>query len=118
MHDRTRTFTRRADARHPEHGYPWLIHKLTYRRANTRNIHVRGYKEQGNINTPMDLAIRNQIDRFDLVIDAIDRIPALRVAGAHVKERMKIEILKCQRFAYSEGYDLPEFTDWQWPNSR
>ena len=100
------------------HGYPWLIHKLTYRRANTRNIHVRGYKEQGNINTPMDLAIRNQIDRFDLVIDAIDRIPALHVAGAHVKERMKIEILKCQRFAYSEGYDLPEFTDWQWPNSR
>jgi len=100
------------------HGYPWLIHKLTYRRANTRNIHVRGYKEQGNINTPMDLAIRNQIDRFDLVIDAIDRIPALSVAGAHVKERMQNEILKCQRFADSEGYDLPEFTDWQWPGSR
>jgi xylulose-5-phosphate/fructose-6-phosphate phosphoketolase len=100
------------------HGYPWLIHKLTYRRANTRNIHVRGYKEQGNINTPMDLAIRNQIDRFDLVIDAIDRIAALSVAGAHVKERMKSEILECQRFADSEGYDLPEFTDWQWPNSR
>jgi xylulose-5-phosphate/fructose-6-phosphate phosphoketolase len=100
------------------HGYPWLIHKLTYRRSNTRNIHVRGYKEQGNINTPMDLAIRNQIDRFDLVIDAIDRVPALRIAGAHVKEHMKNSIFECQRFAYSEGYDLPEFTDWQWPGSR
>jgi xylulose-5-phosphate/fructose-6-phosphate phosphoketolase len=84
----------------------------------TRNIHVRGYKEQGNINTPMDLAIRNQIDRFDLVIDAIDRVAARSVAGAHVKEHMKNEILKCQRFADSEGYDLPEFTDWQWPGSR
>jgi xylulose-5-phosphate/fructose-6-phosphate phosphoketolase len=100
------------------HGYPWLIHKLTYRRSNTRNIHVRGYKEQGNINTPMDLAIRNQIDRFDLVIDAIDRVPALRIAGVHVKEHMKNSILECQRFAYSEGYDLPEFTDWQWQGSR
>jgi xylulose-5-phosphate/fructose-6-phosphate phosphoketolase len=100
------------------HGYPWLIHKLTYRRSNSRNIHVRGYKEQGNINTPMDLAIRNQIDRFNLVIDAIDRVPALNVAGAHVKERMKNAILGCQRFAATEGYDLPEFTDWQWPGSR
>jgi xylulose-5-phosphate/fructose-6-phosphate phosphoketolase len=96
------------------HGYPWLIHKLTYRRANTRNIHVRGYKEQGNINTPMELAIRNQIDRFNLVIDAIDRIPALSVAGAHVKEHMKDEIFECQRFAYTEGFDRPEFSDWQW----
>lgn len=100
------------------HGYPWLIHKLTYRRANSRNTHVRGYKEQGNINTPMDLAIRNQIDRFNLVMDAIDRVAALSVAGAHVKERMKFEILRCQRFAASEGNDLPEFTDWQWPGIR
>jgi xylulose-5-phosphate/fructose-6-phosphate phosphoketolase len=100
------------------HGYPWLIHKLTYRRSNTRNIHVRGYKEQGNINTPMDLAIRNQIDRFNLVIDTIDRVTALSVAGAHVKERMKNKILKCQHFADSEGYDLPEFTDWQWPGNK
>jgi xylulose-5-phosphate/fructose-6-phosphate phosphoketolase len=99
------------------HGYPWLIHRLTYRRANSPNIHVRGYKEQGNINTPMELAIRNQIDRFDLVIDAIDRVPALRIAGAHVKERMKDEILECRRFAYAEGFDRPEFADWQWPTT-
>jgi len=98
------------------HGYPWLIHKLTYRRTNSPNIHVRGYKEQGDINTPMDLAIRNQIDRFNLVIDAIDRVPALRVAGAHVKEHMRNEILACQHFAYTEGFDRPEFSDWQWPH--
>jgi xylulose-5-phosphate/fructose-6-phosphate phosphoketolase len=63
----------------------------------------------------MELAIRNQIDRFDLVIDAIDRVPALRVAGAHVKEKMKNQILECQHFAYSEGQDLPAFAGWQWP---
>jgi xylulose-5-phosphate/fructose-6-phosphate phosphoketolase len=97
------------------HGYPWLIHKLIYRRANSPNVQVRGYKEQGNINTPMELAIRNQIDRFDLVIDAIDRVPALRVAGARVKEKMKNQILECQHFAYSEGQDLPAFAGWQWP---
>ena len=65
------------------HGYPWLIHRLTYRRTNHKNLHVRGYKEKGNINTPLDLAIRNQIDRFSLAIDVIDRVPALHVAGAH-----------------------------------
>ncbi|HYW93101.1 MAG TPA: phosphoketolase family protein [Gammaproteobacteria bacterium] len=96
------------------HGYPWLIHKLTYRRRNSAGIHVRGYKEHGNINTPMELAIRNQIDRFDLVIDAIDRVPALRVAGAHVKERMKKQILACLRYAEQEGADPPEFADWRW----
>jgi xylulose-5-phosphate/fructose-6-phosphate phosphoketolase len=97
------------------HGYPWLIHKLLYRRCNSRNVHVRGYKEQGNINTPMDLAIRNQIDRFDLVIDAIDRVPGLQLVGAHVRERMRDAILACQRFASSEGYDHPDHADWRWP---
>ena len=68
------------------HGYPWLIHRLTYRRTNHKNLHVRGYKEKGNINTPLDLAIQNQIDRFSLAIDVIDRVPTLEVAGAHAKE--------------------------------
>ncbi|HYW03610.1 MAG TPA: phosphoketolase family protein [Gammaproteobacteria bacterium] len=99
------------------HGYPWLIHKLTYRRRNSAGIHVRGYKEHGNINTPMELAIRNQIDRFDLVIDALDRVPALRVAGAHVKERMKKQILACLRYAEQEGTDPPEFADWRWDHA-
>ena len=96
------------------HGYPWRIHKLVYRRANSRHFHVRGYKENGNINTPMDLAIRNQIDRFDLVIDAIDRVPALAAGGAHVKDKMKDAILDCQRYAGESGTDSPEFADWRW----
>jgi len=100
------------------HGYPYLIHKLVYRRANSRNLHVRGYKEHGNINTPMELAIQNQIDRFNLVIDVIDRVPQLQVAGAHVKEMMKNQIIENIDYAYREGYDQPEFTDWKWPGQQ
>jgi xylulose-5-phosphate/fructose-6-phosphate phosphoketolase len=96
------------------HGYPWLIHKLIYRRTNSSNVHVRGYKEHGNINTPMELAIRNQIDRFDLVIDAIDRVPRLQVAGAHVKEHMKDLILKSLGYATEQGTDSPDYTGWRW----
>ncbi len=97
------------------HGYPWLIHKLTYRRCNQKNIHVRGYKEQGNINTPLELAIRNQIDRFNLAIDVIDRVPKIRVSGAHVKEWLKNQIIENSNHAYEYGIDKPEFTDWKWP---
>jgi xylulose-5-phosphate/fructose-6-phosphate phosphoketolase len=97
------------------HGYPWLIHKLIYRRANSSNVHVRGYKEHGNINTPMELAIRNQIDRFDLVIDVIDRVPRLQIAGAHVKEHMKDMILRSLSYATEQGIDPPEFGAWRWP---
>ena len=100
------------------HGYPYLIHKLTYRRTNSPRIHVRGYKEHGNINTPMELAIRNQIDRFDLVIDVIDRVPKLQVMGAHVKELMKNEIIESLNFAFQEGYDRPDFSGWTWPHER
>ncbi|MHB1239345.1 MAG: phosphoketolase family protein, partial [Gammaproteobacteria bacterium] len=100
------------------HGYPYLIHKLAYRRTNSRNLHVRGYKECGNINTPMELAIRNQIDRFNLVIDVINRVPQLQVAGAHVKEQMKNQIIANLLFASHEGYDQPEFSDWNWPYER
>jgi xylulose-5-phosphate/fructose-6-phosphate phosphoketolase len=96
------------------HGYPWLIHKLAYRRAN-KNLHVRGYKEHGNINTPLELAIRNQADRFTLAMDVIDRVPRLRVAGAHVKEWLRNEICRHQRYAYETGEDMPEITNWKWP---
>ena len=71
------------------HGYPWLIHRLAYRRTNHKNLHVRGYKEKGNINTPLELAINNQIDRFSLAIDVIDRVPGLQVSGAHAKEKYR-----------------------------
>jgi xylulose-5-phosphate/fructose-6-phosphate phosphoketolase len=98
------------------HGYPWLIHRLTYRRTNHKNIHVRGYKEKGNINTPMDLAIRNQIDRFSLAIDVIDRVPSLRVAGAHVKDELRNMQIDCQRYAYENGIDKPEIDRWTWPD--
>ncbi|MDD5328919.1 MAG: phosphoketolase family protein [Sulfuricella sp.] len=97
------------------HGYPWLIHRLAYRRANHDNIHVRGYKEKGNINTPLELAIQNEIDRFSLTIDAIDRIPALRVAGAHVKEKMRNRKIECRNFAHLNGIDPPEEEGWTWP---
>ncbi len=97
------------------HGYPWLIHKLTYRRTNQHRIHVRGYKERGNINTPLELAIDNQIDRFNLVIDVIDRVPKLRSAAAYVKERMKNEILDNLNYAYEHGIDKEEMRDWKWP---
>jgi xylulose-5-phosphate/fructose-6-phosphate phosphoketolase len=97
------------------HGYPWLIHRLTYRRTNHDNLHVRGYKEKGNINTPLDLAIRNQIDRFSLAIDVIDRVPRLRVAGAHVKETLRNMQIDCQHYAYEHGIDKPEVDQWTWP---
>jgi xylulose-5-phosphate/fructose-6-phosphate phosphoketolase len=96
------------------HGYPWLIHKLVYRRPNQHRIHVRGYKEQGNINTPLELAIANQIDRFNLVIDVIDRLPQLIAAGAHVKERMKNAIIENCNYSHTYGVDQNEITHWQW----
>jgi len=97
------------------HGYPWLIHRLAYRRTNHRNLHVRGYKEKGNINTPMDLAIRNEIDRFSLAIDAIDRVPGLQKTGAHAKEKFRNMQIECQRYAYEHGIDKPEVDQWKWP---
>lgn len=97
------------------HGYPWLIHKLTYRRTNHANIHVRGYKEKGNINTPLELAINNQIDRFNLVIDVIHRVPKLGAAAAYVSERMKNAIIEHKAYAYKNGIDKPEITNWKWP---
>jgi len=97
------------------HGYPWLIHRLAYRRTNHQNMHVRGYKEHGDINTPLDLAMRNQIDRFDLVIDVIDRVPKLQVVGAHVKEQMRDQIIEHTNYAREHGIDKPEIRNWEWP---
>ncbi len=97
------------------HGYPTLIHRLTYRRTNHHNIHVRGYKEKGNINTPLELAINNQIDRFSIAIDVIDRVPHLKVAGAHAKEAFRNQQLDCVSYAHEEGIDMPEILNWKWP---
>ncbi len=97
------------------HGYPWLIHKLVYRRSNQERIHVRGYKEEGNINTPLELAILNEIDRFHLVIDVINRVPKLGSNAAYVKERMKNAIIDNLDYAHTHGIDKPEITNWSWP---
>jgi len=97
------------------HAYPWLIHKLAYKRTNHRNMHVRGYKEKGNINTPLELAIENQIDRFNLAIDMIDRVPRLQVIGAHVKDWLQNQIIDHVNYAHQHGIDPPEITKWKWP---
>ena len=98
------------------HAYPWLIHKLTYRRTNHDNLHVRGYKEKGNINTPFELAMRNQVDRFSLAIDAIDRVPKLQTSGAHVKEWLKDQICEHINYAFEHGIDKLEIRNWKWPS--
>jgi xylulose-5-phosphate/fructose-6-phosphate phosphoketolase len=100
------------------HGYPWLIHKFTYRRTNHSNIHVRGYMERGNINTPLELAIKNDVDRFHLAIDVIDRVPRLQGAAAHLKEWLKGQIIESVNYAYAEGIDKPEIRNWTWPMPR
>jgi len=97
------------------HGYPWLIHKLAYRFTNHENLHVRGYKERGNINTPLELAILNQTDRFTLVIDVIDRVPGLADRAAHLKEKMKNEIILNLAYAHEHGTDSEQFSNWVWP---
>lgn len=97
------------------HGYPWLIHRLTYNRTNHKNLHVRGYVERGNINTPLELAIENEIDRFTLAIDVIDRVPRLQVIGAHAKEKFRNMQISCRRYAHEFGIDKPEINDWRWP---
>ena len=97
------------------HGYPQLIHRLAYRRTNHDNIHVRGYKEKGSINTPLELAIDNNIDRFSLAMDVVDRVPRLQRIGGHSKERFLNQQIECRNYAHQHGIDKPEATDWTWP---
>ena len=97
------------------HGYPWLIHKLSYRFQGHANLHVRGYKEKGNINTPLELAMLNETSRFNLVIDVIDRVPGLGERAAHLKEEMRNAIIDNRNYAHEHGTDRPEITDWVWP---
>jgi xylulose-5-phosphate/fructose-6-phosphate phosphoketolase len=97
------------------HGYPWLIHRLAYRRKNHDGMHVRGYKEKGNINTPMELAIENEIDRYSLAIDVIDRVPRLQRVGAHAKEKFRNLQIGCLNYAHQHGIDEPAVAAWTWP---
>jgi len=97
------------------HGYPWLIHRLTYARANHNNMHVRGYKEKGNINTPLELAIENETDRFSLAMDVIKRVPKLQKIGGHAMEKFLNQQIECRNYAFAHGIDRPDVRDWRWP---
>jgi xylulose-5-phosphate/fructose-6-phosphate phosphoketolase len=97
------------------HGYPWLIHRLTYRRANHRNFHVRGYKEEGTTTTPFDMVMLNDLDRFHLVIDVIDRVPHLGERAAHLRQAMAERRLAARAYTREHGDDDPEIRDWRWP---
>ncbi len=97
------------------HGYPWLIHRLTYNRTNHKNLHVRGYKEEGTTTTPFDMVVFNDLDRFDLVIDVIDRVPKLGAKAAYLQQRMREKLIEHQQYIAIHGCDLPEVRDWTWP---
>ncbi len=97
------------------HGYPWLIHRLTYRRTNHANLHVRGYKEEGTTTTPFDMVMLNDLDRYHLVIDVIDRVPGLGPRAAHVRQLMQDKRLEARAYTRLEGEDAPEVADWTWP---
>ena len=97
------------------HGYPWLIHRLTYRRANHHNLHVRGYKEEGTTTTPFDMVMLNDMDRFHLVIDVIDRVPGLGTRAAALRQRMLDERLRHRAYTREHGEDDPAIAGWTWP---
>jgi xylulose-5-phosphate/fructose-6-phosphate phosphoketolase len=96
------------------HGYPWLIHRLTYRRTNHENIHVRGYKEEGTTTTPFDMTVMNQLDRYDLAMDVIDRVPRLQARAGHVRESLRNKLIEHRIHVRTHGEDLPEVRSWQW----
>jgi xylulose-5-phosphate/fructose-6-phosphate phosphoketolase len=97
------------------HGYPWLIHRLTYRRRNHANLHVRGYKEEGTTTTPFDMVMMNDLDRFHLVMDVIDRVPGLGTRAAHVRQEMSDLRTRYRQYTRDHGDDAPEVKDWSWP---
>jgi xylulose-5-phosphate/fructose-6-phosphate phosphoketolase len=108
-------FTRDRPIIFAYHGYPWLIHRLTYRRTNHANLHVRGYKEEGTTTTPFDMVVRNDLDRFHLVQDVIDRVPSLGSRCAFLRQRMAGKLVEHREYICAHGDDMPEVRDWRWP---
>ena len=96
------------------HGYPWLIHRLTYRRTNHKNLHVRGYKEEGTTTTPFDMVVRNDLDRFHLVADVIDRVPKLGYVAAYAKQAVRDKLIEHKEYITKYGEDMPEIREWTW----
>lgn len=96
------------------HAYPWLIHRLTYRRHNHNNIHVRGYKEEGTITTPFDMTVLNDLDRFHLVMDTVDRLPQTGDAGLALKRRLEDKLIEHGQYIRLHGQDMPEIRNWRW----
>ncbi len=97
------------------HGYPWLVHRMTYRRTNHKNLHVRGYKEEGTTTTPFDMVVRNDLDRFHLVEDVIDRVPKLGYIAAYAKQAVGDKLVEHKQYIKEHGIDMPEIKDWKWP---
>jgi xylulose-5-phosphate/fructose-6-phosphate phosphoketolase len=97
------------------HGYPALIHRLTYRRANHGNFHVHGYREEGTTTTPFDMTVLNELDRFHLAGDAADRVPRLRPVNAHFKQMLRNRLVNHKQYICEHGDDVPEIRDWKWP---
>ena len=107
-------FTRSKPVIFAYHGYPWLIHRLTYRRTNHGNLHVRGYKEEGTITTPFDMTVLNDMDRYHLVMDVIDRLPQLGESCAYLKQEMQDKLIQHRQYINEEGQDMPEVLNWKW----
>ena len=107
-------FTRDKPIIFAYHGYPWLIHRLMYRRTNHKNLHVRGYKEEGTTTTPFDMAVMNDLDRFHLAADAIDRVPSLGSRAAYTKQWIRDRLLDHKSYVWTHGEDIPEIRDWKW----
>jgi xylulose-5-phosphate/fructose-6-phosphate phosphoketolase len=99
------------------HGYPWLIHRLTYRRTNHKNLHVRGYKEEGTTTTPFDMVVMNDLDRFHLLGDVIDRVPSLSARAAYAKQFIRDKLLDHKQYIHTHGEDIPEIRNWKWTGS-
>jgi xylulose-5-phosphate/fructose-6-phosphate phosphoketolase len=99
------------------HGYPWLIHRLCYRRTNHKNLHVRGYKEEGTTTTPFDMAVLNDIDRFHLAGDVIDRVPKLGYVAAYTKQLIRDKLIEHKQYIHQHGQDMPEIREWVWPHA-
>lgn len=96
------------------HGYPWLIHRLTYRRANHHNLHVRGYKEEGTTTTPFDMVVLNDLDRFHLAGDVVNSVPQLGATAAYFKQLLRDKLLEHKQYIREHGEDMPEIQDWKW----